>query len=240
MKKVKRPLIEAASIAMLITLVLVAVSVSTSIASAQVTVTIEIGDATANITSGEITNTTAIIIKNVTDTDVGTATVNLTYDGSVVWVLNTTNSDFNVHGNEIHNDTGIGYTRISALQNVSGGMNGTVKLCDVALKAVGNPGGFSLNLTLEELKNVSGWDITCMVNNGTFTVTGGIKGDVDGNPGVTMIDAMYLAKHVVGLPGFETIGEYVADVDGNQGVTMIDAMYLAKHVVGLPGFEVLQ
>ena len=33
----------------------------------------------------------------------------------------------------------------------------------------------------------------------------GTKGDVDGNPGVTMIDAMYLAKHVVGLPGFETL-----------------------------------
>ena len=54
-----------------------------------------------------------------------------------------------------------------------------------------------------------------------------------------MSDAMYLAKHVVGLSGYETI--YAdGDIDGSGGnPAMSDAMYLAKHVVGLSGYETM-
>ena len=168
MEKVKRPLIEAWSIAILVTLVMLAVLVSTSIVSAHATVTVEIGSV-ANVTLGENT-TTSITIKNVTTDDVGTITVNLTYDKSVVRVLNTTNSSFDFHDNEIRNDAG--YTRIAAFQSENDGMTGDVELCDVILKAIRNPGEEPnpLNISIEELKNSSGGDIPCMVNNGTFTV----------------------------------------------------------------------
>ena len=135
----------ATSIAILVTaLVLIAaVSASISIASAQVTV--EIADASA--ASGE-TTTTSIMINNAGDA--GTATVNLTYTGSVVWVNDTMNSDFDIQDKEIHNDAG--YTRISAFQAVSGGLSGDIKLCDVILYATGNSGETSpLNLYVEEL-----------------------------------------------------------------------------------------
>ena len=65
-------------------------------------------------------------------------------------------------------------------------------------------------------------------------------GDIDGSSGdPTMSDAVYLAKHVVGLSGYETI--YAdGDIDGSGGdPTMSDAVYLAKHVVGLSGYETI-
>jgi hypothetical protein len=65
-------------------------------------------------------------------------------------------------------------------------------------------------------------------------------GDIDGSEGdPTMSDAVYLAKHVVGLSGYDTI--YAdGDIDGSEGdPTMSDAVYLAKHVVGLSGYETI-
>jgi hypothetical protein len=61
-------------------------------------------------------------------------------------------------------------------------------------------------------------------------------GDIDGSGDLTLGDAIYLAKHVVGLPGYDTIYAN-ADIDGSGDVTLGDAIYLAKHVVGLPGYE---
>jgi len=61
-------------------------------------------------------------------------------------------------------------------------------------------------------------------------------GDIDGSGDVTMSDAVYLAKHVVKLSGYDTIYAN-GNIDGNGDVTMSDAVYLAKHVVGLSGYE---
>ena len=66
-----------------------------------------------------------------------------------------------------------------------------------------------------------------------------LNGDVSENGEVTLYDDMYLAKHVLGKPGFETMNEGVGEVSGNGEVTLYDAMYLAKHVMGESGFEVL-
>lgn len=65
------------------------------------------------------------------------------------------------------------------------------------------------------------------------------NGDVSENGEVTTYDAMYLAKHVIGVEGFEEMVEGVADVSGDCDVSVYDAMYLAKHVIGIEGFEVL-
>ena len=66
-----------------------------------------------------------------------------------------------------------------------------------------------------------------------------LNGDVSENGGVTLYDDMYIAKHLLGKPGFETMNEGVGEVSGNGWVTLYDAMYLAKHVMGESGFEVL-
>jgi len=65
------------------------------------------------------------------------------------------------------------------------------------------------------------------------------NGDVSENGNVTLYDAMYLAKHVLGKPGFETMNEGIGEVSGNNEVSLYDAMFLAKHVMGESGFEIL-
>ena len=66
------------------------------------------------------------------------------------------------------------------------------------------------------------------------------NGDVSENGEVTLYDAMYLARHIMGKPGFETINENIGEVSGNSAVTLYDAMYLGKHVMAESGFDVLR
>jgi hypothetical protein len=66
-----------------------------------------------------------------------------------------------------------------------------------------------------------------------------LNGDVSENGEVTLYDDMYIAKHLLGKPGFETMNGGVGEVSGNGQVTLYDAMYLAKHVMDESGFEVL-
>jgi hypothetical protein len=66
-----------------------------------------------------------------------------------------------------------------------------------------------------------------------------LNGDASENGEVSLYDAMYLAKHVLGKTGFETMNVRVGEVSGNSEVTLYDAMYLAKHVLGETGFETL-
>ena len=61
-------------------------------------------------------------------------------------------------------------------------------------------------------------------------------GDINGNGQVTLVDAIYLAKHVGGFSGYEII--YAdGDINTNEIVTLVDAIYLAKHVGGFIGYE---
>jgi hypothetical protein len=66
------------------------------------------------------------------------------------------------------------------------------------------------------------------------------NGDISENGEVTLYDAMYLARHTMGKPGFETMNENIGEVSGNSAVTLYDAMYLAKHVMAESGFDVLR
>ena len=65
------------------------------------------------------------------------------------------------------------------------------------------------------------------------------NGDVSEDGAVSLYDAFYLARHVLGKPGFEEINWGVAEVSGDCELVLHDAMYLAKHVLGKPGFEIL-
>ena len=63
-------------------------------------------------------------------------------------------------------------------------------------------------------------------------------GDINGNDAVTLADAIYLAKHVAKMSGYETL--YAdGDINGNDAVTLADAIYLAKHVAKMSGYETL-
>jgi len=77
------------------------------------------------------------------------------------------------------------------------------------------------------------------VVNAEFNVTGGrTSGDVDTHGCLDGRDVSYLAKHVAGIPGYETLyGD--GDVDTHEGLDGRDVSYLAKHVAGIPGYETL-
>jgi parallel beta-helix repeat protein len=64
------------------------------------------------------------------------------------------------------------------------------------------------------------------------------NGDVSEDGEVTLYDAFYLARHVLGKPGFEYINEGVAEASGDgPPLTLYDALYLAKWYLHKPGFE---
>ncbi|VVB53892.1 Cytochrome D1 heme domain protein [uncultured archaeon] len=73
------------------------------------------------------------------------------------------------------------------------------------------------------------------------SIPGGIlpkTGDINGDGKLTLVDAIYLAKHVGGFSGYETI--YAdGDINANGKVTLVDAIYLAKHVGGFSGYETI-
>ena len=92
-------------------------------------------------------------------------------------------------------------------------------------------GDYTVNLTVTDDGGAS--------NSAEKTITIIKNGDVNGDGEVTLFDAMYLAKHVLGESGFEKINEEASEISGDGEVTLFDAKYLAKHVLGEKGFEVL-
>ena len=135
---------------------------------------VTIGDYTAL----QNTNATGpLMIVNIVDpTGLGAATINLTYDSSVVEVVDvdTTNTDFDSVTSSIHNTEG--WARFVCLPPVGAGVGpGDVRVANVTFKAVGNQGASSpLNLEIITLKNNTGVDLkaTAVVINGTFRIRG--------------------------------------------------------------------
>ena len=99
-----------------------------------------------------------------------------------------------------------------------------------------DPGGYlPHNLT------VCAVDIFGNVNTSTNIQVVIVKnGDVSKNGDVTLYDAMYLARHIMGKSGFESMNENIGEVSGNGAVTLYDAMYLAKHIMDESGFGALR
>jgi len=176
--------------------------------------------------------------------DIGSADINITYNSSVCVITAVTNGSFDfTYANLEQNETGL--VRISAFQAENPGLNGSIILANLTFQSNGTSSGTSpltstLNLTVNNLTDATPEcnDIPYTITNGTYYTF--LNGDVSGDGEVTLFDAMYLAKHVIGITGFEDIVEAAADVNGNGEIEISDAMYLAKHVLGIPGFEELK
>jgi len=124
----------------------------------------------ASICPGNITFTD-ITIKNATN--VGVIDLNLCYKPSVVIVTDVKDSEFDVIiPNLVKNSTG--FVRIGAFQIENPGLNGSVLIARLKLKAIGKPSDVSpLNITVNEFKDATsqGNNILYTITNGTFTVT---------------------------------------------------------------------
>ena len=172
--------------------------------------------------TGSDHNTTIGVPVNVSSTEnIGAMDILLSYDPAVVTATG-------VASGTLISDTDLiaNYTGTSGIVNVSVaslyGINGTgsiaviqfyVKGCDDATSplTLSRVEAYDLDKPItDENGSVTGYEEILDIEtvNATFTATGacgGLPGDIDGNGEVTMSDAVYLAKHVVGLSGYETI-----------------------------------
>jgi len=116
----------------------------------------------------------------------------------------------------------------------------TTPIINVTLKGV-SQGNSDLILENVEITYYPDFNVSTVtdVTDGNVNVTGiACTGNIDGTGEVDLKDAIYLAKHVVGLSGYETLSAN-GNIDGTGEVDLKDAIYLAKHVVGLSGYETL-
>lgn len=120
--------------------------------------------------------TTELWIKNVEEPGVSAATINLTYNSSVVKVVSVNNSDFG--STEFNIDNSFGFTKIVAYQTGAAGLIGNVKLAEFGFEATGREGEASpLNIEVITLKDNAGIPIQHEVKNGSFSIMGYIQFD---------------------------------------------------------------
>jgi len=60
-----------------------------------------------------------------------------------------------------------------------------------------------------------------------------LKGDVNGDGQVTVVDALFVAQYTVGLRTLTSAQLAAADVNGDSQVTVVDALFIAQYTVGL-------
>lgn len=196
------------------------------------------GVATISIGNGSGIVTIPIAIED--GVNVGACDITLTFNASVVNVTDVTGGDMDVtmaNLEHVHE----GFVRIGTFQTDNPGLNGNITFANVTFEPVGNSGDTcSLNLSVTTFKDATpiGNEMPYIVRNGTYAIL--LNGDVTGDGKVNIHDAMYLAKHVLGITGFEVIIVEAADVNDDKVIDIADAMYLAKHVLGIAGFEELR
>ena len=65
-----------------------------------------------------------------------------------------------------------------------------------------------------------------------------VYGDVDGEEGVSIGDALYIVRHLNGWADYQTLtNEAGADVDGEEGISIGDALYIVRHLNGWSDYK---
>ena len=197
--------------------------------------------------------------------DTGDLTVGaLVINESTIYVTETGIETISEENNQTVWDYGVlaNYTGTSGVVNISiicnatdVGFNGAGSVAVIRFTVIGSSGDnslLSLNVSAYNVsepivntttENVTGYEeIPITLSNGTFTATGdggpSTDGNINGKGGVTLADAIYLAKHVAGMSGYGTLSAD-GNINGKGGVTLADAIYLAKHVAGMTGYGTL-
>lgn len=170
--------------------------------------------------------------------NVGVVDITLSYNPAIVKVTNVTPGAMNVTITNLeHIDEG--WIRIGAYQTTIPGLSGEFALASISFEPVGTgTSPLTLNVTTFKDATPASTSIPYVISNGTYTKPH--NGDADGNDEIDLYDALYIAKHVIGIPGFESIDEDAADVNGDGIIDLADAMYMAMHVIGTPGFDELR
>lgn len=193
----------------------------------------------AEISIGNGTGVCTIPVMVNNATNVGAVFVSLAYDPNIVVVTDVTSGDMDEMFPNMQN-ADIGSVSFMAWQNSVTEMNGLFALANIEFAPVAESGESLLTLTvttfIDGTPEVNTMNFT--VSNGMYTVM--LNGDVNSDGIVDVSDVMFLAKHILGIDGFETINEPASDVTGDGVIDAADVMFLAKHVAGITGFETLR
>ena len=125
--------------------------------------------------------TEAIMVKNATD--FGAGTICISYDSSVVQVVNVSSGDGLIIGAwNANNSVNPGYVRISSYS--TSGRSGDVVFARVKYKAVGAGGSRStLNISVDSLFDIGYKDISYSIENGSLLVSEAVGGEFDTGAG---------------------------------------------------------
>lgn len=168
-------------------------------------------------------------------TDLGSATVRLTFDPAVVEVLGVGNSSVPGATLTSNVDQPNGTVTILLTTSARPGPSGSFVLATLSMRAVGSAGATSpLDLTVDELVDSDGDAISATVVDGTFRA--GLLGDADGDGDVDLQDVQAIADAVVGNRPMSSIVAVDADVSRDGVVTGKDAMFLGQHLAGTRPF----
>lgn len=114
---------------------------------------------------------------------------------------------------------------------------------DVIAREVGYGDAWSRSCMMTD---VNANDIYCMAYSVGITVFGegqgpAIKGDVNGDQDVNLVDLMLMQRYVIGSLGDEAyFSTNAGDVDGNDDINLIDCQQVQRYLVGKITFDELQ
>jgi hypothetical protein len=212
------------------------------------TVTVYVND-----TGSDQGTTVDIPIMVSSTSNIGATDISLTYDPDVISVTGVVANGTLIAATDLIAN----HTATSGIVNISVaslyGINGTGSIAVIQFHVDGSSSETS-PLTLSRAEaydlddpiydgdgNCTGYaELDVTADNATFTVGAGLPqdGNINGIGGVTLADAIYLAKHVAQMSGYETL-HADGNINGIGGVTLADAIYLAKHVAGMSGYDTL-
>jgi len=102
-------------------------------------------------------------------TNIMTATINLSFESSIVQIVSMDDSVFDNMIPIVNNTEG--WTRIGAYQIMGSPLSNTILLANITFYPIGNPSDYSpLNFTYIYLENNEGEEIPFVVDNGSFTI----------------------------------------------------------------------
>lgn len=199
-----------------------------------------INDSVAIIGIGAVSGATTAPITITNGDDVGAVDITLHYDPAVVMVTSVGDGAMDcTYVNMEKADEG--WVRIGATQGSNVGLIGDNTLVDVTFEPV-SYGECALELSVETFKDESPECLAMpySISNGSYTRLVFINGDANQDGVVDIVDPAYIAKHLIGIVGYEEIDAEAANVNGDTILDMADSMYLTKHVMGEAGFEELR
>lgn len=170
--------------------------------------------------------------------DVGSATIKVYYDSSVIIVTHIDEkSEFDSFTPNIYCAQD-GWVKMTAYQSVSSGLSGNVTFANLTITPRGSYGEISnLTMALETLADRDRKIINdAEVIDGFFYI--GMNGDVSAEyRKIDNDDSLYIAK---GIAGIEELKVGASEVSGDGIVDAYDCVYLARHAAGIPGYDELR